>query len=121
MRQSRKSIFLKIDKTIREERLYTDYALMRENITSRFGISRITLGHLLKLYANGKTFPSYINSIRLENVCQLLTTTNDSISDIAEKVGLMQHNLHRIFKAQYGLTPKQYRESKLPASSKSKQ
>ena len=110
MQQSKKSIFLDIDNTIREEQLYANYALTRQDVIKRFGISRISLGHLLKLYADGKTFPTYINCIRLEKACQLLSTTDDSIRAIAEKVGLTQHNLHRLFKNQFGQTPKQYRE-----------
>lgn len=58
-------LFKKINATIRKERLYADIDLMREDITRRFGIGRHRLNDLLSAYADGMSFPQYINAIRI--------------------------------------------------------
>ena len=69
-----KNLFETIDTTIREERLYAEVDLMRENIMERFGISRHRLNALLNLNANGMTFPQYINAIRIEKAYELFNS-----------------------------------------------
>lgn len=61
-----KEEFEKIDKVIRRERLYANVDLMREDVMARFGISRHHLNYLLTRYADGMSFPQYINAIRIE-------------------------------------------------------
>ena len=68
-----KEEFEKIDKVIRRERLYANVGLMRENVMARFNISRHRLNYLLTRYADGMSFPQYINAIRIEEAYDLIT------------------------------------------------
>lgn len=103
-------LFLDIDHCIRERKLYADINLQRQDIISRFGISRNTLNHLLNTYAEGLSFPNYINNIRMEKACTLLRSKPEkTISEIASEVGLSQHNFHNLFRRYFGLTPLTYR------------
>jgi len=47
---------------------------------------------------------------RLETCCELLTTTDLSVTDIAPRVGFRSKEyLHKLFRATYGMTPRRYR------------
>jgi AraC-like DNA-binding protein len=65
--------------------------------------------------AVGMTVVQYITKIRIEKACELLSGTSLRITDIALKIGYsnMVH-FGRVFKAEIGVTPKDYRKSRLP-------
>ena len=105
-------LFARIDGVIRSEKLYANKLLQRQDIIDRFGISRHALNDLFNDYANGQSFPGYINSIRLQEALFLLK--NDpgmSITAIAEAVGFTPANLREQFKRRFGMTPAEYRQS----------
>ncbi|HHV96462.1 MAG TPA: AraC family transcriptional regulator [Clostridiaceae bacterium] len=59
----------------------------------------------------GITPIQYLKSVRHENAKNLLITTNDSITAIAEKVGFQSvHYFSRVFKLIEGITPNEYRK-----------
>lgn len=103
-------LFKTINATIRKERLYAERDLMREDIMTRFGIGRHRLNELLTTYANGMSFPQYINAIRMEEAYVLLTDHLEmTITEVARQVGFTAPNLREQFKRYYGITPKEYR------------
>lgn len=105
-----KELFKTIDTIIRQERLYTNVNLLREDIMQRFSIGRHHLNDQLNAFADGMSFPQYINSIRLEVAYDLLTNHPEmSISDVAREVGFTPANLREQFKRCYGITPAEYR------------
>ena len=105
-----KDFFKTIDTIIREERLYSKVNLMREDIMRRFDIGRHHLNDQLNTFADGMSFPQYINSIRMEVAYDLLTNHPEmSIADIALEVGFSAPNLRQQFKRCYGITPAEYR------------
>ena len=107
-----KDLFKTIDKIIREERLYAQVNLMREDIMERFGIGRHRLNDQLNTFADGMSFPQYINSIRMEIAYDLLTNRPEmKITEIAREVGFTAPNLREQFKRCYGITPAEYRAS----------
>ena len=107
-----KDLFKTIDKIIREERLYAQVNLMREDIMERFGIGRHRLNDQLNAFADGMSFPQYINSIRMEIAYDLLTNRPEmKITEIASEVGFTAPNLREQFKRCYGITPAEYRAS----------
>ena len=67
-----KDLFKTIDSVIRKERLYAQVNLMREDIMQRFNIGRHHLNDQLNTFADGMSFPQYINSIRMEVAYDLL-------------------------------------------------
>ena len=105
-----KDLFKTIDTVIREEHLYAKANLMREDIIKRFNIGRHHLNDQLNTFADGMSFPQYINSIRMEIVYDMLTNHPEMrISDIAQEVGFTAPNLREQFKRCYGITPAEYR------------
>lgn len=55
----------------------------------------------------------YLNQYRLFVACELLTTTKQSVSLIAEKTGFENPSyFNRLFKRAYGITPSEFREEK---------
>lgn len=58
----------------------------------------------------GETPSDYVNRIRMTHAARQLAGTNDGLAEIAEDCGIsnMSH-FHRLFRAQYGMTPRKYR------------
>ncbi len=106
------ALFASIDAAIRNERLYSNVYLQRQDICERFGISRITLNNLLSQFRNNPSLPQYINSIRMEEALKLLRDCpNMSITDIAENVGFSMANFRIQFIRHFGMTPLEFRKS----------
>ena len=104
------SIFNSIDSAIRADRLYANMGLQRQDICDRFGISRHALNDLLTAYADGQSFPQYVNNIRLEEALRLLRDApSKTLSAIATDIGFTPANLREQFKRKYGVTPAEYR------------
>jgi len=102
--------FQVIDQTIRQERLYIQSDLHRGKIISRFGIGRHRLNSILVTFANGQSFPQYINSIRMEEAYRLLCEHPQmTISEIAYRVGLKPANFRNQFRRIYGKNPRDVR------------
>ena len=107
-----KSLFETIDSTVREERLYANINLQRQDIISRFGIGRHTLNNLLTTYAGVRSFTQYINEIRMEEAVKLLRNNPEmTLTAGATAVGFSLANLRDKFKQQYGMTPAEYRQN----------
>ena len=106
------SIFNDIDVAIRSEQLYKDVNLQRQDICERFGISRHTLNDLMAEYADGLSFPQYVNNIRLEKaLCLLRDEPTKTVSAISTEVGFTPANLREQFKRKYGMTPLEFRQN----------
>ncbi len=106
---SNSDLFKLIDTAIRSQRLYSNVTLQRQNICDRFGISRHTLNDLLTEYADGLSFPQYINAIRVEEALRLLREEpSKTVAAIAAEVGFTPANLREQFKRQYGMTPAEF-------------
>ena len=106
------SLFDEINSAIRNEQLYKNLNLQRQDICERFDINRHTLNDLMAQYANGLSFPQYINAIRLEEALHLLRETPDqTIAVIAKAVGFTPSNLREQFKQKYDMTPQEYRQN----------
>lgn len=104
-------LFDYIDSTIRAERLYANVNLMRADVMHRFCVGRHRLNALLNDYAAGKSFPRYINDIRMEVARELLSTRFDlSVSEVARHAGLTSANLRKLFGRQFGMSPTRYRQ-----------
>ena len=105
-----KELFKTIDNIIRNEHLYAKVDLLREDIMQRFNIGRHNLNDQLNTFADGMSFPQYINSIRMEVAYDLLTNHPEMrLYDIAREVGFTPANLREQFKRCYGVTPAEYR------------
>ena len=106
------ALFETIDTTIRTEHLYANVSLQRQDVCTRFCITRHTLNNLLAQHAGSSSFPQYINNIRMEEALPLLRDEPSmSIAAIAAAVGFTPANFREQFKRQYGVTPQEYRQS----------
>ena len=105
-------LFDLIDGTIRRERLYTNVNLQRQDIVDRFDISRHTLNDLFSAYADGQSFTSYINTMRMQDAIRLIRKEPDTpVGVIAEAVGFTPANFREQFKKEFGMTPTEYRQN----------
>ncbi len=60
----------------------------------------------------GRTFISYLTSLRMEKAKELLTSTNARLSDIALEIGYNEPNyFSHVFRKTVGITPKEYRNA----------
>ena len=104
---------VRMDTTIRTERLYTNVSLQRTDICERFCITRHTLNTLLAQHAGCSSFPQYINNIRLGEAISLLRDNPSmTIAAIAAAVGFSSANFREQFKRQYGVTPQDIRTTR---------
>jgi AraC-type DNA-binding domain-containing proteins len=63
---------------------------------------------------SGENFVDYVNRVRIEKSKSLLQTNDFTVAQIAEKVGFISSNTFiKVFKKHEGITPGQYRDSKL--------
>ncbi|MEF3353493.1 AraC family transcriptional regulator [Paenibacillus sp. GYB006] len=94
------------------EHRYIDPALSLQQIAEELQMSPVYLGRIYKQH-HLKTVVDAINEERIKNACQLLMETDDSIGNIAEKVGFTSSSyFHRMFKRFYSITPTDYRRSR---------
>lgn len=87
--------------------------LSLEHLSKEFGISRFRLSRLFseKLQTG---FPSYVTSKRLEYARELLSTTDESVTNIALDAGFgSSRSFFREFKNAYRLTPNEYRKQRI--------
>ncbi|MCM1099820.1 MAG: AraC family transcriptional regulator [Clostridium sp.] len=90
-----------------EEHYTEDLSL--ELVASEFGVSRFKLS---RLFADGlhTSFPSYVNSKRLEYARELLSDTDRSVTAIALDAGFgSSRSFFREFKQAFHMTPNAYR------------
>ena len=106
------ALFETIDTTIRKEHLYANVSLQRQDVCTRFCITRHTLNNLLAQHVGSSSFPQYINNIRMEEALPLLRdNASMTIAAIATAVGFTPANFREQFKRQYGVTPQEYRQN----------
>ena len=110
--ETNSALFDTIDTAIRTEHLYVNALLQRQDVCTRFCITRHTLNNLLAQHTGSPSFPQYINNIRMEEALPLLRDNPSmTIAAIAAAVGFTPANFREQFKRQYGVTPQEYRQS----------
>ncbi|QGQ99487.1 helix-turn-helix domain-containing protein [Paenibacillus psychroresistens] len=93
---------------------YADPSLSLELASDHVGLSAGYIGKLFKSIT-GSSFNDYVAIIRMEQAKTWLTTTNEAVAQIGEKVGIYNVSyFSTLFKKKYGMTPSQYREQPGP-------
>lgn len=65
----------------------------------------------------GMKFIDYIQSVRIDEACRLLRTTDQTVADIASSVGYQDINFfNRLFRKKTGLSPREYRKDAITKS-----
>lgn len=92
---------------------YANPDICAQSIADKFKLSAKYLSYSFKEYT-GVSLLVYLQKKRLEAACRLLENTTLSINDIVFKIGLENENyFYTLFKKNLGVTPKQYRQSKI--------
>ncbi len=109
-----------VNSQIRNSWLTTDLLpYIQENYRSKLSLRMlsdmffITPEYLCRIFSRqmGSTMTKYVNQLRLRHASIQLTSTSKSIAQIAMDVGIDDVNyFYRLFKAQYGMTARAYRE-----------
>ena len=92
-------------------------AMSVDNIAKRIGLERCYFSVLFREHT-GLSPHAYLNSVRIEKACTLMSKTNLSISEIAVQVGLEARSFSRMFKRELGLTPSEYKKSDMPRTAR---
>lgn len=80
------------------------------DVAKHIGVSEVTFSHYFRT-RTGKTFPSYLNELRIARVCRFLAETDDTVSQIAWACGFdSMANFLKHFKRIHGCTPREYRQ-----------
>lgn len=105
-------MFLRFDAKVREEHLYLNYQLQRDDYARIMGVGRNRFATIIKEYTSGGNLNSYLNAMRLEYSVMLFRTHPEmSISDVSKASALPSSTtFYRIFKEKYGISPKAFRE-----------
>jgi len=87
---------------------YSDPDISLIHITDRFGIKYVSQFFKEEI---GEKFSDYVAGVRIEKAKQLLLETEDSVQEIASRVGYTHSfSFIRMFKRIVGLTPGEYRK-----------
>lgn len=106
VKPSRIQLFNTIDNYI-SENIHEDISV--EKLCVKFNISRTRLYAAMRPYVNGG-IAQYIRKKRLLKAEELLKTTDMSVFEICEHIGFADYNYFlRVFKKQYGISPKKMR------------
>nr|WP_275901644.1 helix-turn-helix domain-containing protein [Paenibacillus sp. SYP-B3998] len=88
----------------------SDMNLSLTSLSLRFEVNAPYLSRFFK-EQSGETFIDYVNKQRVQLAKQLMTETEDTITDITQKVGFTNSNTFiRVFKRYEGITPGQFRK-----------
>ena len=109
--QSKYAMIAKRSLEIIEQRL-ADPTLCRSMIADEIGISKPYLGRIFKEMV-GISMSDAINDMRLKTAEEQLVSSNKSIKEIINDVGIVNQSYFTVmFKKKYGLSPSEYRNKK---------
>ncbi|KRF43969.1 helix-turn-helix domain-containing protein [Paenibacillus sp. Soil787] len=87
-----------------------DMDLSLTSLSLKFEVNAPYLSRFIK-EQSGETFIDYVNKQRVQLAKQLMTETDDTITEITQKVGFSNSNTFiRVFKRYEGITPGQFRK-----------
>jgi AraC-like DNA-binding protein len=87
-----------------------------EQVARRAGMSAASLGRYFRT-RTGKTFPAYLNELRVARVCRLLVETDATVTEVALACGFdSMANFDQQFRRLHGCSPTAYRQQALRVS-----
>lgn len=108
-------LFLKFDQQVKEQKLYLNYKLTRDDYAHLMGVDRNRFASILKLFTAGGNLSCYLNDLRLEYSIGLFRNHPDwPISKVATESALPSlSTFYRLFKDKYGISPNSFRKTML--------
>lgn len=109
------TLFQTFDQQVKEQRLYLDYQLTRDDYAQLMGVDRNRFASILKLFTAGGNLSCYLNDLRLEYSIGLFRNHPDwPISKVATESALPSlSTFYRLFKDKYGISPNSFRKTVL--------
>lgn len=109
------NLFLRFDQQVKEQKLYWDYQLTRDDYAQLMGVDRNRFASVLKLFTAGGNLSCYLNDLRLEYSIGLFRNHPDwPISKVAAESALPSlSTFYRLFKDKYGISPSSFRKTML--------
>lgn len=89
---------------------YWQSDLYAESISRALGV---TMNYVYRVVreTTGRSLGEYVEELRLDKACVMLSETNEAIKEISEKCGWqISGTFYRVFKQHFGITPSQYRK-----------
>lgn len=107
------TLFLTFDQQVKEQKLYLDYQLTRDDYAQLMGVDRNRFATILKLFTSGGNLSVYLNELRLEYSVSLFRNHPDwPISRVATESALPSlSTFYRLFKDKYGISPNSFRKT----------
>jgi two-component system response regulator YesN len=123
------NVFINLCNTIKDERqnknedlkqkiklyMYENYMSDEFCLTKAAEDFKLSETYFSKFFKDhvGGNFSTFLETIRMEKACELLTNTELKIDDLSTKIGYLNaYAFSRAFKRKYGITPTQYRSRK---------
>lgn len=105
-------LFFNFDRQVKEQRLYLNYQLGRDDYAQLMGVDRNRFAAILKKFTS-HNLSSYLNELRLEYSVTLFREHPDwSINKVAEESALPRTStFYRLFKDKYGISPNSFRKT----------
>lgn len=109
------NLFLRFDQQVKEQKLYLDYQLTRDDYAQLMGVDRNRFASVLKLFTAGGNLSCYLNDLRLEYSIGLFRNHPDwPISKVAAESALPSlSTFYRLFKDKYGISSSSFRKTML--------
>lgn len=104
----------RLDQLMRVEKLHRNPGLSLKDVQARTGVSRGHLSQTLNTHV-GRSFYDYVNAWRVTDACELLETSDLSITDIALDAGFQSRStFNAAFLKARGVSPSRYRRDVRP-------
>lgn len=95
-----------------QDQLDTNMTLSLQQASHELEINPAYLSREFSKYFDNLSFGDYMRKLRIEKACQLIETTNHSLTEIAYLTGFSdQSHFNRIFKKQTGQSPSFFKKS----------
>lgn len=110
--RSDENLFFKFDWQVKEQKLYLNYQLARDDYARLMGVNRNHFAAILKKFTSNN-LSAYLNDLRLEHSVTLFREHPDwSINKVAEESALPRiSTFYRLFKDKYGISPNSFRKT----------
>lgn len=105
-----RELFLKIEKMMTEDKVYSRKDLTIESLTELLGSNRSYVSKIINTYS-GMSFNNYVNSFRINRAVELLTETEMPVKVLVDELGFNSPSVfYRAFQQAMGVPPSKYRE-----------
>lgn len=111
-KKSDEKLFFEFDWQVKEQKLYLNYQLGRDDYAKLMGVDRNRFAAILKKFTSNN-LSTYLNNLRLEYSIALFREHPDwSINKVAEESALPRiSTFYRLFKEKYGISPNGFRKT----------